>query len=68
MPVVGTTGSNPSTYDWMVGPGDVDGDGRADLVAPGRCRDPVAAPRGVEVGWARAVSSARGFGAYKLGG
>ncbi len=32
VPLAGGTGGNPAGYDWVVGPGDVDGDGRADLV------------------------------------
>jgi hypothetical protein len=33
VPWVGTKGRIASPYNWVVGPGDVDGDGRADLVA-----------------------------------
>ena len=36
VPFVGTRGRITSPYNWVVGPGDVDGDGRADLVG----RDP----------------------------
>ena len=33
VPFVGSKGRIPSPYNWVVGPGDVDGDGAADLVA-----------------------------------
>ena len=32
MPVLGSLGADPAAYDWVVGPGDVNGDGRADLI------------------------------------
>ena len=33
VPFIGTGGRIPKPYNWVVGPGDVDGDGRPDLVA-----------------------------------
>ena len=67
VPVVGTTGSNPSTYDWLLGPGDVDGDGRADMVGRDRAGTLWLLPGSSKsVGARRLIGT--GFGAYKLGG
>ena len=67
VPFVGTTGNDPTRYDWVVGPGDVDGDGRADLVT----RDAAGAlwliPGATKSLGARRLIGT-GFGAYKLGG
>ncbi len=35
MPTNGSLGGNPAAWNWILGPGDVDGDGRADVVARG---------------------------------
>ncbi len=35
VPVLGSLGEDPAAYNWVVGPGDVDGKGRADLIVRG---------------------------------
>ncbi len=67
VPAAGSFGGNPSLYDWVVGPGDVDGDGVADLVV----RDS-AGTLWLQPGTAKGVGPRRligtGFAGYRLGG
>ena len=67
VPFTGTTGNDPSLYDWVVGPGDVDGDARADLVTRDSAGSLWLLPGAVKgLGGRRLIGI--GFGAYKLGG
>ena len=59
VPFVGTTGTNLAGYDWVVGPGDVDGDGRATW-SPGTVSGPCGCSRGRRSHWVHVVSSASG--------
>ncbi len=67
VPFIGTTGNNPTRYDWVVGPGDVDGDGRADMVTRDSAGTLWLIPGATKSLGARRLIGT-GFGAYKLGG
>jgi hypothetical protein len=67
VPFVGTTGNDPTRYDWVIGPGDVDGDGRADLVTRDAAGSLWLIPGATKSLGARRLIGT-GFGAYKLGG
>jgi hypothetical protein len=67
VPVVGDKGGDPAGYDWVVGPGDVDGDGRNDLIGRDAAGLLWLLPGNGELhGPRRLIGS--GFGIYSLGG
>ncbi len=61
------TGGDPGSYDWMIGPGDVDGDGRADMIARDRVGTLWLIP-GTEKAYGPRRLIGTGFGGYRLGG
>jgi hypothetical protein len=67
VPFAGSTGGDPGAYDWMVGPGDVDGDGRADMVARDSAGNLWLLP-GTQNGYGTRRLIGSGFGGYRLGG
>jgi hypothetical protein len=67
VPVLGSLGADPAAYNWVVGPGDVDGDGRADLIVRGNAGRLWLIP-GLDKGFGDKRLIGSGYGAYKLGG
>jgi len=67
VPVLGSLGENPSAYNWVVGPGDVDGRGRADLIVRGNAGSLWLIP-GLDKGLGAPRLIGSGYGAYRLGG
>ncbi len=67
VPFVGAAGSTVSGYAWTVGPGDVDGDGRPDLVARDAAGVVWLLP-GTTSGVGARRYLAGGYGSYDLGG
>ncbi|MET0838378.1 MAG: FG-GAP-like repeat-containing protein [Marmoricola sp.] len=67
VPYVGTTGRNPAGYDWVIGPGDVNGDGRSDLVTRDGAGSLWLLP-GTSTAYAEPRLLGTGFGGYRLGG
>ena len=67
VPYVGTNGGDPGSYDWVIGPGDVDGDGVADLVVRDGAGTLWVLP-GTTTGYGAARFLASGFSGYSLGG
>ena len=65
--MLGSIGADPTAYDWVVGPGDVDGDGRADLIARDTAGSLWLVP-GKDEGFAPRRLIGSGFGGYRLGG
>jgi hypothetical protein len=55
-------------YDWMVGPGDVNGDGRPDLLARQRSNGTLWLIPGTATGFGPRVFVTGGLGKYRLGG
>ncbi len=67
VPVLGSFGKDPTGYNWVVGPGDVDGKGGADLITRSSSGRLWLIPGlGKGFGAKRLIGS--GYGAYKLGG
>ncbi len=67
VPVLGSIGLDPTAYDWVVGPGDVDGNGRADMIGRDTAGILWLVP-GKDLGFAPRRVIGSGFGAYRLGG
>jgi hypothetical protein len=67
VPVLGSLGADPAAYDWVVGPGDVDGDSRADLITRDSAGSLWLVP-GKDKGFGARRLIGSGYGAYKLGG
>ena len=67
VPFVGTGAGNPSGYDWVIGPGDIDGDGQQDLVGRDSAGRLWLLP-GTAQGLAARRFLASGFGSYTAGG
>jgi hypothetical protein len=67
VPVLYSLGADPTAYDWVVGPGDVNGDGRADLVTRDTTGNLWFIP-GKDKGFAARRMISSGYGSYRLGG
>ena len=67
VPVLGSLGEDPAAYNWVVGPGDVDGKGKADLIMRGNGGGLWLIP-GLDKGFGAKRLIGSGYGAYKLGG
>jgi hypothetical protein len=67
VPFMGTGAGDLADYDWVIGPGDVDGDGRNDLVVRDSAGTLWLLP-GTTTGYANRRLIATGFGGYTLGG
>ena len=67
VPFRGTGAGTIPGYTWVFGPGDVDGDGRPDLVARDRAGTLWLLP-GTESGYAQRRLIGEGFAGYTLGG
>jgi hypothetical protein len=67
VPVLGSLGQDPAAYNWVVGPGDVDGKGRADLIVRGTAGVLWLIP-GLDKGFGAPRLIDSGYGAYRLGG
>jgi hypothetical protein len=62
------TGTTLSDYDAVVGVGDVDGDGRPDVLARDRAHGTLWLVRGKATGFGHRLFVARGLGKYRIGG
>jgi hypothetical protein len=67
VPVLGSIGEDPAAYNWVVGPGDVDGKGGADLIVRGSSGALWLIP-GKDKGFGPRRLIGSGYGAYRLGG
>jgi hypothetical protein len=67
VPVLGSLGADPAAYDWVVGPGDVNGDGRADLVTRDSAGSLWLVP-GKDKGFGTRRLMGSGYSPFKLGG
>ena len=67
VPFRGTGAGTVRGYSWVFGPGDVDGDGRPDLVARDSAGNLWLLP-GTESGYAQRRLIGEGFAGYTLGG
>ncbi len=67
VPFAGTTGGDLANYDWVIGPGDVDGNGVADLVVRDSAGTLWLLP-GTSNGYAERRFLAAGYSGYSLGG
>jgi hypothetical protein len=67
VPFKGTGVGDLADYDWVIGPGDVDGDGRSDLVARDAAGTLWLLP-GTDIGYGTRRVIATGFSGYSLGG
>lgn len=67
VPFTGTESGDLAGYDWVLGPGDVDGDGRGDLVVRDRAGTLWLLP-GTASGYGARRVIADGFAGYSLGG
>ncbi|MDN5894525.1 MAG: VCBS repeat-containing protein, partial [Nocardioides sp.] len=64
----GTLKGNLARFDWVISPGDVDGDGRSDLIVRGRAGGLLWVLPGNAKGFGRPKFLAQGFGGYDLAG